>query len=70
MLMSDQPCFICQRNPTVKDVPRYRFSVCRVCWDDNWVGWPREHEPRILKHLADAQLPVPTRNIAHLFPRS
>jgi hypothetical protein len=68
--MSDRPCFICQRHPASMDVPRYRFSVCRECWDENWVGWSREHEARIIKHLHDEQLPVPTRNIAHLFPRS
>jgi hypothetical protein len=67
--MSDLPCFICQRSPAVKDVPRYRFAVCRTCWDDNWVGWAREYEARILEHLASERLPVPTRNITHLFPR-
>jgi hypothetical protein len=29
-----------------------------------------QHERRILKHLEARQLPVPTRNIGHLFPRS
>jgi hypothetical protein len=52
------------------DVLRYRFRVCRECWDDNWVGWARQHEPRIRAHLAAEGLPVPTRNVAHLFPRS
>ena len=68
--MSEVACFICESNPPAKDVPRYRFSVCRVCWDDNWVGWARQHEPRILDHLREQRLAVPTRNIAHLFPRS
>jgi hypothetical protein len=67
--MSDSPCFICQRNPAVKDIPRYRFAVCRICWDENWAGWEREHEARILKHLESERLSVPTRNITHLFPR-
>jgi hypothetical protein len=68
--MSEHPCFICQQHPANKAIPRYRFSVCRDCWDENWVGWGREHEPRILQHLGEEHLPVPTRNIAHLFPRS
>jgi hypothetical protein len=68
--MSDQLCFICQRHPTVKDVPRYRFSVCLACWDENWAGWDTQYERRILKHLEEQGLPVPTRNIGHLFPRS
>ncbi len=68
--MSDAACFICQRNPASKDIPRYRFTVCRTCWDENWVGWEREHEPRILEHLEAERLPVPTRNVEHRFPRS
>jgi len=68
--MSDQPCFICQRHPTAKDVPRYRFSVCLACWDENWAGWGTQYERRILKHLEEQNLPVPTRKIGHLFPRS
>ncbi len=68
--MSDHPCFICQRNPAVKDVPRYRFIVCRACWDENWAGWDPQHERRIVKHLEEQRLPVPTRNIGRLLPRS
>jgi hypothetical protein len=68
--VSEGLCFICERNPGERDVPRYRFSVCRLCWDDAWLGWAREHEARILQHLAAERLPVPTRNIAHLFPRA
>jgi hypothetical protein len=63
-------CFICERQPAERDVARYRFSVCRACWNDNWLGWGREHEARILRHLEQERLPVPTRNVAHLFPRA
>jgi hypothetical protein len=68
--MSGPICFVCRRKPVEIDVPRDRFSVCRACWDENWVGWAREHETLILKHLQEQGLPVPTRNVAYLFPRS
>jgi hypothetical protein len=67
--MPDEICFICQRNPAGKEVPRYRFSVCRSCWEDSWVGWPESQELRILDHLAEHGIPVPTRNVQHLLPR-
>jgi hypothetical protein len=50
----DSTCFICQRNPAEGHIRRYDVTVCRGCWDINWVGWPREHEARIIEHLKQA----------------
>jgi hypothetical protein len=52
-------------------VPRYtkRREHC-FGGAENSAGWDTQYERRILKHLEEQDLPVPTRNIGHLFPRS
>jgi hypothetical protein len=51
-------------------IKRYDIEVCRNCWEDNWNGWPKEHEARITAHLRHKGLPVPVRNVFGLFPRA
>ena len=51
-------------------IKRYDIEVCRNCWEDNWNGWPKEHEARITEHLRHKGLPVPVRNVFGLFPRA
>lgn len=65
----NEPCFICQRDPAERPIRRYRISVCGVCWDRNWDGWPKQSEPRILEHLETHGLPVPVRNVFGRLPR-
>ena len=68
--MSSDLCFVCQHGPAEKCVKRYDFSVCRGCWSENWDGWARDHETRIIEHLKQKGLPVPVRNVWGLFPRA
>ena len=68
--MERQACFICEQNPVAGRVARYDIEVCRDCWEDNWNGWARKHEPRIVEHLMRKGLPVPVRNVFGLLPRA
>jgi hypothetical protein len=67
--MPNEPCFVCQRDPAERHLRRYDIGVCRTCWDENWDGWPRTAEARLLEHLKAHGLPVPVRNVLGRLPR-
>jgi len=69
-------CFICggefQFGPHKykgKNIPRYKISVCDVCYNANWDGWAPEYENKLIEHLKKENLPIPERNEKGWFPR-
>jgi len=53
-----------------KHIPLYNLGVCKTCYEGNWDGWAPDAEVKILAHLKEKGLPVPTRNTKGLLPRS
>ncbi len=69
-------CFTCgsefQMGPHQYDgkfIPRYKISVCRICYDGNWDGWAPQSSDRIIKHLKKENLPIPEKNEKRWLPR-
>jgi hypothetical protein len=50
-------------------VPRYKISVCRICYQGNWDGWSPGVEAKLRPHLAAEGLPIPDRNAKDWLPR-
>ncbi len=69
-------CFICdgqfQMGPHVYDgryIKSYNISVCMSCYEGNWDGWAPPYEQRLIDHLKEKGLPIPSRNAKDLLPR-
>jgi hypothetical protein len=52
-----------------REVPRYRITVCHVCYSSSRNGWSSINEAKILVHLKSCGLPVPLRNARGWLPR-
>lgn len=47
----------------------YGITVCQTCYRANWDGWAPIWEPKIVKHLQDKGVPIPSRNSGGWLPR-
>jgi hypothetical protein len=50
-------------------IGKYMIEACDVCYASNSDVWERRHEGRLVAHLTDNGLPIPTRNAEGLLPR-
>jgi len=50
-------------------IPRYKITVCNICYAANWDGWSDHFEPWLLNHLKAAGISPPPRNKAGRLPR-
>ncbi|UOA17445.1 hypothetical protein DSM14862_00190 [Sulfitobacter indolifex] len=52
-----------------KFIPAYKMQVCMPCFKMNWDGWAPIHEPKVITHLNEKNIPIPARNAAGWLPR-
>ncbi len=69
-------CFMCddefQMGPHRYDgkfIPRYKISVCRICYDGNWDGWAPHFTERLIEHLKKEKFSIPEKNERGWLPR-
>jgi hypothetical protein len=48
----------------------YGIMICKGCWEVNWDGFSRRHEPKLIEALKNNGLPTPNRLENGLLPRT
>jgi len=71
--MDNPKCLLCEQEGNsrvgAKHVPGYEFDVCWKHWEENWDGWNRQYEKRILEFLKSHDIKEPRRDPKGMLPR-
>jgi len=66
-------CLLCEQEGNsrvgAKHVPGYEFDVCWKHWEENWDGWNRQYEKKILEFLKSRGIREPRRDPRGMLPR-
>ena len=66
-------CLLCEQEGNsrvgAKHVPGYEFDVCWKHWEENWDGWERRYEKRILEYFKSRGIRAPRRDEKGALPR-